>query len=108
MIWWGYRKEANMTKFVVCPSCEGTGDLDDFGSFTSSDLDEWYGDSPERDDFIADYRSGRIGRKICNWCKGQRVVPSVDEFGTPALEAWDEEVQYRAEIAAEQRYMGYY
>jgi hypothetical protein len=97
-----------MSKFVVCPACEGSGDVDNFGAFTSSDLDEWYGDSYERDEFIADYRAGRIGRARCEWCKGQRVVPSVDEFGDSAEQAWRSECDYRAEIAAEQRYMGYY
>lgn len=89
-------------KFVVCPECEGKGDVDNFGSFTSTDLDEWYGDSYERDEFIDDYTSGRIGRAVCGFCKGQRVVPEVDENGITVQEHLD----YAAEVAHERR-MGY-
>jgi RecJ-like exonuclease len=97
-----------MTKNVVCPACEGEGTVDNFGSFTSSDLDEWYGDSDERYDFVDAYKRGDIGRENCHWCKGRRVVPAVDEFGDSAEQSWREECDYRAEIAAEQRMMGYY
>lgn len=96
------------SKFVVCPCCEGEGTLDDFGSFTSSDLDEWYGDSYERDEFIADYRAGRIGRKSCGFCHGQRVVPAVDADGVEAEEAWRIECDLRDQERAEMRYAGIY
>jgi len=93
-------------KWVVCPCCRGEGTLDDYGAFTSEHLDEWYGDGPERDEFLEDYRSGRIGRKICGFCGGKRVVEPVDEDRLTAEERWAEEQEYAAMIAAEQRYGG--
>jgi hypothetical protein len=95
-----------MTKFVVCPACEGEGTVDNFGAFTSSDLDEWYGDSYERDEFIADYRAGRIGRASCDWCEGKRVVPAVDEYGQEADVAWQDHLEDLAIQRAEMRYAG--
>lgn len=95
-----------MTKFVVCPSCEGEGTLDNFGAFTSVDLDEWYGDSYERDQFVDDYRAGRIGRVACDWCDGKRVVPAVDEFGDDADTAWKDHCEYLAIQRAEDRLCG--
>lgn len=97
-----------MSKFVVCPACEGEGTTDTFGAFTSADLDEWYGDSYERDEFVSAYRAGDIGRKRCDWCNGKRVVPAVDEDGISAEDSYLEDVQYRAMVAAEMRYTGDY
>lgn len=94
-----------MSKFVVCPSCEGEGTLDNLGAFTSSDLDEWYGDSSERDEFIADYRAG-FYRVPCDWCDGNRVVPAVDEFGQDADQAWKDHLDDLAIERAEMRYAG--
>lgn len=82
--------------YHVCPDCEGKGTKDNLGSFTSDDLDEWYGDSSERDDFVESYRNGAYD-KPCSYCDGQRVVD--DE----KMEGWADEVEYRNEVAAEQR-----
>lgn len=61
-------------KWQVCPVCRGEGTVDTYGAFTSADLDDWFGDTPERDGFLEDYTNGRIGRDRCGTCDGQRVV----------------------------------
>jgi hypothetical protein len=92
-----------MPKFIVCVVCNGEGFQSKLGAFTSSDLDEWYGDSSERDEFISEYTTrGGIYDEPCELCKGQRVI-------TPEMEKeWDDLSEYRAECAAEQRMMGDY
>lgn len=86
-----------MAKFQVCPDCEGEGTVDNFGAFTTENLDEWYGDSIERDEFMEDYMAGRIGRKICSYCNGNRVVTEEQ------IDSYQDELDYRAEVEAEMR-----
>lgn len=94
-----------MSKFVVCPACGGEGDQDNLGAFTSTDLDEWYGDSDERDEFLNDYKAGMY-RVRCDWCKGKRVVPAVSEDGFTAEEEWQDHLECLAMERAEMRYGG--
>lgn len=57
-----------MSKFIVCPSCEGTGGSSAYlGSFTSDDIDQMDGE------FMEDYFAGNFDRP-CEECRGQRVV----------------------------------
>lgn len=57
-----------MSKFIVCPSCEGTGGTSAYlGEFTSDDMHDM------DDEFMEDYFAGRFDRK-CEQCQGQRVV----------------------------------
>lgn len=86
-------------KYIVCPVCEGEGYLSAIGSFTSADVDEWYGDDhEERDAFTREYnRRGGAYDKPCELCKGKRVVTAEQ------LSAWDDILAMRAEQAAEQR-----
>lgn len=65
-----------MAKYIVCPECEGEGFVSAIGAFTSSDMDEWYGDDiSARDEFISAYsmRGGAYDEK-CPCCKGERVI----------------------------------
>ena len=81
----------------ICPECSGEGTVDSFGAFTADDLDEWYGDGMEREEFLEDYRAGRIGRAICSFCNGANVVEA------EGIEAHRDLLKFRAEVAAEQR-----
>lgn len=57
-----------MPKFIVCPSCQGTGSSSAYlGAFTSDDMHDM------DDEFMEDYFSGSFDRQ-CDECKGQRVV----------------------------------
>lgn len=90
-----------MAEFVVCPDCQGEGFHSKLGAFTASDLDEWFGDSEERAQFMEDYtRRGGPYDERCTFCNGERVVTA-----EKAAE-WEDEVAYRAEIRAEQRLGG--
>lgn len=64
-----------MPKFIVCPSCEGTGGSSAYlGAFTSEDMHDM------DDDFMEDYFGGRFDRK-CDECNGQRVVAGCKRDG---------------------------
>lgn len=66
-----------MSKFTVCPTCEGEGFTSKLGAFTSDDLDEQFGDGAERDEFIEEYTTrGGIYDEHCAQCDGRRVVLS--------------------------------
>ena len=67
-------------KFVVCPRCDGEGYVSKLGAFTSSDLDEWYGqDADERSGFVAEYTTrGGAYDEQCPVCRGQRVVTKAE------------------------------
>jgi hypothetical protein len=70
-------------KRSVCPRCNGNGWVDSWeGGFTDSDLDEWYGDSPDRDEFIEAYKRGTYGIK-CPECNGNNVVDELDIVTCP-------------------------
>lgn len=90
--------------FIVCPSCSGEGYTSRLGAFTSSDMDEWYGDDWDaRDEFVEAYTTrGGAYDKACDECHGERVVR--DECPCDECEQereWD--AQYAAERAAEAR-----
>jgi hypothetical protein len=90
----------NTPKFIVCPSCEGEGSHGPGFVYTSEDIDS---DFDSRDDFmdhINDIRSGQFDTR-CDYCKGTRVVPAVDEDGTSAEEAFRDYCEYVAEVNAE-------
>lgn len=89
-------------KFVVCPACEGEGQIGPGLVFTASDMDEqWGANFDARDDFMRRLREG-YGAEKCDWCKGRAVVLRI-EGGILAEDAWWQECEYRAEARAEQR-----
>lgn len=101
-------------KYEVCDRCHGEGYVSKLGAFTSDDLDEWYGDSDERDDFIAEYTTrGGAYDDPCPECKGQRVVLVADESRmTPdQIKEWadfqQEQYESRAADRSEAMYFGY-
>jgi hypothetical protein len=92
-------------KYEVCPDCEGEGTSSAYlGAFTWDQIDEL------GDDFREDYFAGRYDR-LCETCKGERVVPIPDrENADPEIlkmydEIQDEERQseqmHRMEMQAE-------
>ena len=87
-------------KYTLCPKCEGEGWQSKLGAFTSSDLDEWYGDGDERYEFIEEYttRGGMYDEK-CGTCKGERVVltAELDDLMEYLREVAEEAAVYRAE-----------
>lgn len=80
-----------MTKYHVCPECEGEGYLGTLGDFTPSELSEWY---DETDEYLSAHEASK---EACAYCKGQRVVTS------ERLAEWNDYVEYAMERAAEQR-----
>lgn len=57
-----------MSKYQVCPTCEGEGQSSAYlGAFTASEMEE---QGPE---FMEDYIAGRYDRP-CDECQGRRVV----------------------------------
>lgn len=99
-----------MAKFVVCPECDGEGTLGPGFVYTQADREEQFDGPDEFADHIEDIRNG-VYDSPCGTCKGQRVVVDIEEFDgetTTAAQRWQMEREYRAEVAAEQRYFGYY
>jgi hypothetical protein len=93
---------ATVSKFVVCPACDGEGrDFSTSIAMTSSDIDEYAGaDYYDRMAFVTAIAELTAP---CPFCSGQRVVIA------SAIKEWEDELEYRAEIAAEERmerYMG--
>jgi len=85
-----------MSKYEVCPDCEGEGFRSVLGAFTASDVDEWFaGDWDERDQFARDMQAGSYDEP-CPLCKGQRVVTA--EQVRAAEELWEAEAIGRAEM----------
>lgn len=97
------------TKWVICTECKGEGHHSkDFGAFTSSDLDEWYGDSSERDEFVSDYMSGRYDH-TCTDCNGTGKVKDIDTddpFIKQEYESYMQEVAECRAIEAAERAAG--
>jgi hypothetical protein len=93
-------KEDPMSKFVVCPDCEGEGTHGPGFVWTQDQIAEDYDGFVETQEML---RAGMFDEP-CSWCKGQRVVPAVDEDGYTADEAYQAEIDYRAEVAAERRF----
>jgi hypothetical protein len=83
-----------MGKWVVCPTCEGEGTVDNLGAFTGDDLDREFGHGEERDEFIENYKNG-LYRNPCPTCKARTTI-SLEE-----LEAWQDAAESRAIQAAE-------
>lgn len=80
-------------KWKVCPDCEGDGnDKEAEIEFTANDVYEWYGDDVEaQEDFRRSYMRGDYS-KLCQTCKGQRVILAAE------YEDAIEEIQYRHEV----------
>lgn len=79
-------------KFVVCPECEGEGYVGTLGAFTRDELDESFEDFQ---DYVDTHERTKAA---CPCCKAQRVV-------TPErLAKREEELEYEAEVRAEQRW----
>jgi hypothetical protein len=85
-----------MAKYVVCPECEGEGYIGTLGSFTASELSEWY---DETDDYLSAHEASKTA---CAFCEGNRVVTDVRD------KEYAEYLEYQAERAAESRYCGGY
>jgi hypothetical protein len=69
-----------LEKYAVCPTCNGEGYTSKLGAFTGDDMDEWFGDSPERDEFIDEYTTrGGIYDERCRQCDTRRVVLTCSE-----------------------------
>lgn len=83
--------------FKVCPDCGGHGTKDNLGAFTSDDLDREYGQGPERDEFLRDYKAGMYD-KTCSFCSGEKVVTD-ERYGE-----WEDTLTMRREIEMEQRF----
>ena len=97
----GNTGEVYPAKYEVCPVCDGKGkhvnpDIDRNG-LTAEDF-------AEDPDFAESYRSG-VYDVACNGCGGRRVVlvPKHEDGKQALADAWQEDAQYRAEVAAERR-----
>ena len=86
-------------RFVVCPTCDGTG------HHVNPSVDA-HGISPEEfaedPDFAEDYMSG-VYDVPCYECDGQRVVPEPDE-STEAGKRCLEHMRFLGQCAAEEAY----
>lgn len=98
--------ENTTAPFIVCPECEGVGSFGPGIVSTQADFDEDYEGTRDLHDYIA---TGAMDTP-CQTCKGQRVVREwrmVEGEKMDAATEWRYEQEYRAEVAAEQRYFGY-
>lgn len=75
------------TKWAICQECNGEGSVSSIpGSFTGTDLDEWFGNSDEREEFLGEYmKRGGMYDKPCPDCKGAGKVKEVDEAMLDAI-----------------------
>ena len=84
---------ASMTNFEICPQCQGNGTVDGFGSFTRSDVDEWFGgDYEDEERFRKDYMGGAFDR-TCPTCSGKRVVSEEEMEMAEARWEMDQEME---------------
>jgi hypothetical protein len=96
------------TKWGICNVCEGHGSVSRIpGAFTSVDLDEWYGDSAEREEFLAEYmkRGGAYDRP-CGRCggSGKHLVVDEEKLDPIMLKLYhDQQVEIWADWAAEEQ-----
>lgn len=81
-----------MSKYTVCPNCEGEGYVGTLGVFTMDEFDEAF--NGDADDY---HRMHKVSQEHCKCCKGRRVVTAEDEA------EWADECEYEAERAAERR-----
>lgn len=61
-----------MSKYQVCPQCEGEGLVDGLGAYTSDEFAESFMDFEEYQDMWA------VARKACPLCHGKRVATQAD------------------------------
>lgn len=87
-------------KYVVCPECRGEGTLPPGFVYTQDDIDRDF-TPDEFAEHIEQIRKGTFDRP-CNTCEGKRVVVNLKD-GKTAEERWQAELEYRAEVRAEQR-----
>lgn len=96
------------TQWEICGNCRGNGSVSRIpGAITGDQLDEWYGDSEERYEFIEEYtRPGGMYDKPCDDCEGSGKVKVVDEsaLDQKILEIYHEHEQevwdtYQTEMA---------
>lgn len=85
-----------MSKYVVCPACDGEGkDFSTSYALTSQDIYDYAGDDYyERAAFV---QSVADLTQPCACCHGQRVVTAQDRLN------WIEDEELRYEIEAERR-----
>lgn len=98
-----------MSIYVVCPECEGEGSHAPGFVYTQSDIDQDFESHEEFMEHIEDIKRGQFNTP-CGTCKGQRVVVDIiteDGLTTNASERWNDQQEYLAEVAAEQRLWGY-
>lgn len=83
-----------MSKYVVCPACDGEGYVGTLGAYTSDEFSEAF-DSPEE---YSDLHE--VSKVACECCKGQRVATAED------ITRWEDDIAYAREVAAESGYFG--
>lgn len=81
-----------MSKFSVCPECDGEGSMGTLGAFTADEMAESF---DSHDDYV---EAHEYSKRPCSTCKGLRVVTA------ERMAEVQEEREYAAEVAAEQRY----
>jgi hypothetical protein len=89
---------------VICPECQGEGKFGPGFVWTADEVAE-----QDPGEFAETQRMLREGYfdTACEFCKGVRVVEDVieeDGVRTTAQERWRDFREYRAEVAAEQRF----
>lgn len=91
-------------KWAICHKCEGGGYQSRIpGSFGADDLDEWFGDSDERDEFVAEYmKPGGAYDEHCSECNGSGKVLELDRESCDqtVLKAYDHAMQEQYEMDA--------
>lgn len=80
-----------MSKFVVCPGCEGEGYVGTLGAFTSSEFYDYYDDVEEYN------HAHEASKQACAFCEGQRVVTQDKNA------KYQDYLEYEAERNAERR-----
>lgn len=83
-----------MSKYKVCPDCEGEGTKGPGFVYTAQDVEEMGYEAFDEVQFM--HREGMFDT-VCEFCEGKRVV-TVERAAE-----WDDELEYRAERAAEMR-----
>lgn len=81
-----------MSKYVICPECEGEGYIGTLGAFTPAEMEEYFGNDVE--DY---YYAHETSAERCAFCNADRVVTAERNA------EWDDYREYQAERAAEQR-----
>lgn len=79
----------------TCPDCLGEGSFGTLGAFTQNEFEEAF------ESFEEYQEMHETTKRQCQWCNGTGNVNS------DKMEQWKDELEYRNEIAAEQRHFGY-